>query len=145
MLNAICKQFIVRAVGRRASQIPFSMEIGFSNSNARPSVRRSAACSSEPGIQIKAAPLVTRRQAQKILAQKQRACVRDAILIDHFPSRVKYMTRPRSERANHPRHPSELAEATAYPRAIRVSPSDCCNIYICTGRRSTSHKLYTYI
>ena len=47
--------FIVRAVGRRASQIPFSKEIGFSNSNARPSVRRSVACRSEPGIQIKAA------------------------------------------------------------------------------------------
>ena len=47
--------FIVRAVGRRASQIPFSKEIGFSNSNARPSVRRSVACQSEPGIQIKAA------------------------------------------------------------------------------------------
>ena len=46
---------LVRAIARKASQIPFSKEIGFSNSNVRPSVRRSVAWRPEPGIQIKAA------------------------------------------------------------------------------------------
>ena len=49
---------LVRAIAHKASQIPFSNEIGFSNSNARPSVRRSVAWVLEPRIQIKAAYLM---------------------------------------------------------------------------------------
>ena len=46
----------MRAIAREASQIPFSKEIEFSNSNVRPSVRRTVAWRPEPGIQIKARP-----------------------------------------------------------------------------------------
>ena len=62
MLNAICNVYSARSRSGGQGlpiptpyQIPFFKEIGVSNSNARPSVRRSVACRSEPGIQIKAA------------------------------------------------------------------------------------------